>query len=344
MKLSSVGSTNSQSVWIQQMPVSSWSKVKELWLNFLSYGREFLSVFFAPAAVEKKFSWEARLLDKAEKLDAVVFRWIRSNHSALHPCIRKKFQENKSLQATYLALGLEKWRELIDGVHHKHGKMVYDKGLHGSTVEPGYLQSMLNAADFVKQTLGEPITPSWYLQLHKIACAHFQGAKTNTLMGQEKVGIFRGNTDHLAWSGLKGSYQMTLEAQREFYRLGLGSIVEDSSGGKKILYRVMSQSEVKSLLEKYVKDFEKEITASAGPNEKLLAIARFTQRHDWLHPVRDGTGRLEQLILGKLLVENGFHPTILEYPYRSGCRGVVEWKNYIKEGLLAWERFHSRLP
>jgi hypothetical protein len=243
----------------------------------------------------------------------------------------------EEMKRTYRALGDDKWKEIIDGEYHRHGKEVFDRGLHGRTVEPGFIGSAEKACDVIEESLGQRLTPEFYLRVHKVACGHFRGDATGTLMGQEKVGVFR-NVDDMISMGLTGDYRLSAEGIDEFNRTGLGVLQFDGLGGAKLLYKLMSRAEIEAKLKEYIADYENEIIASKTQNDKLLAIARFTQRLEWLHPVRDGSGRMWILLLGKLLVENGFHPAILDLPYRSACRGLKEWCEYLKQGLVAWER------
>ncbi len=252
----------------------------------------------------------------------------------------RQIQEMKS---TYRTLGESKWKEVIDGVFHRYGRLVFDEGLHEGVVEPGYIGSMEKAMDYIEETLGREITPPFYLKVHKIACQHFP--KT------EKIGEFRSWEDLVFWHIESEQYKPSQEAEKAFKCSGLGTIEHLTHSTCKIHYTPLSNTVVGAFLRRYIKDLEEEITqvkirSLRLPTEEakkvkedgiLLAIARFLQNHDRLHPVRDGAGRMELLLAGKILVENGFHPAILECPYQSGTLGLLEWKNVLKAGLLAWE-------
>ncbi len=69
--------------WEQRNPARPWIKAKTIWTNFLQHSKDFLSVLVAKAPSEKKFSWKAKVLDKADKLHSVILRWMESNHSIM---------------------------------------------------------------------------------------------------------------------------------------------------------------------------------------------------------------------------------------------------------------------
>jgi len=261
------------------------------------------------------------------------------------PCIFGRtypiFQTDLSVEnvrKAYLGLGQRKWKECIDGCYHKYGKEVFDKGLHHGTVEPGYYAGMEKAFKFVSDTLNRRITPEWYLTLHRIACGHFKGDANGTLMGPEKVGVFRDKTDIISCHFPHGTnYAMSKEAKEEFNAADFGTLTDD---GKQITvnYKIMSRPEIRVRFEKYTDQFYNEIAVSKTPDEKLAAICKYSQLLEWLHPPRDGMGRTVMFgVLNKILSENGFHPMLPEYPYISECRGLKEWTEYVKKGLLAWE-------
>lgn len=92
---------------------------------------------------------------------------------------------------TFWGLGDRWWEQFIDGKFHCHRSMVFDRGLHRSLKESGYLQSLLIGAQFAADHLGEPLTLDFYKGLHRNLCQHFQGKSNNTLMNAEEAGEFR---------------------------------------------------------------------------------------------------------------------------------------------------------
>jgi hypothetical protein len=246
--------------------------------------------------------------------------------------------DERQLKLIYFAIGHEKWREAIDGKDHKHGSEVYDKGLHKGNSEPGFMQSMQKAFVFVGDHLGEPTTVEFYLNLHRVVCGHFKGKETSTLMGEDGIGVFRDSTQGVKWAGLEDSYVISDEARKTFESFKLGVISE-----KTMLYQTMAAGEVKTLFMWFLQEYYEEIIQAKNPREKLTAIGKFTQRCQWLHPPRDGCGRTDTLILNKHLTENGFHPVILDYPYKSSTLPLDQWIDYLESGLKKWQEIQSSL-
>jgi hypothetical protein len=247
--------------------------------------------------------------------------------------------DKKAMKEVYFSLGEEKWREGIDGEHQKHGSLVYDKGLHGGKTEPGFMQSMQQAFVYMSNHLGYPTTASFYLELHKVVCNHFRGTETNTLMGQDKIGVFRDKDMDIYWDGLYGNHAITNQARRTFQGLKLGTISRET-----MRYKKMDDFEVEHLFDWFLKEYYDEIHEASTPREKLTAIGKFTQRCQWLHAPKDGCGRTDTLILNKHLVENGFHPVVLEFPYKSSILPLHMWIDYLEEGLKKWEEFQPKSP
>jgi hypothetical protein len=291
--------------------------------------------------------------------------------SAIYQRIRNCFapsdvltlNSKEALQKIYWGLGKEnKWREYIDGTCHHLGKDVFDKGLHpAGTAEPGFAASMEKACVFIGQSLGKKMDADWYLQLHKHTCSHFSKSLNDAgivLMGQEKVGVFRDLEDRPNWKSPGGVYAFSKEAKREFEALdaevkkefgpsyGMGVIDWDENaiqGGALLAYKPMTRAQVRRVFNKFLNEFYSEVEKARTPDEKLWAIAKYYQRQEWLHSTRDGAGRTDMAVLNKLLVEYGFHPAILEYPYVSSCYTLQRWKDYLQKGLVKWEQERCRI-
>jgi hypothetical protein len=73
-------------------------------------------------------------------------------------------------------------------------------------------------------------------------------------------------------------------------------------------------------------------------DKKLGCIAEVFQLLEWLHPFPDGQGRVDLVLLSKLLVDEGFTPAILDQPYLSSIATRDEWKDYLTQGMEAWKK------
>jgi len=124
----------------------------------------------------------------------------------------------------YYSLGDDLWKQIIDGKDHKHGKDVYEQGLHGGDAEPGYMNGIISGSEKAIELLSaNDLTIDIYMRIHKITCSHFQGVATNT-SEQNTPGNFRTKdrcvVEYLDFKSF-GSTQEERELMREFWYGGL---------------------------------------------------------------------------------------------------------------------------
>ena len=50
--------------------------------------------------------------------------------------------QNNGMYQMYYGLGDNWWKQIINGKAHEYGKDVFDQGLHGGSVEPGFLNGI----------------------------------------------------------------------------------------------------------------------------------------------------------------------------------------------------------
>ncbi len=253
-----------------------------------------------------------------------------------------------SMKVAYLGLGENKWMECIDGEYHHFGKEVFDKGLHGRDVEPGYIASMENLFVFLKNNMNRKIDAQFYLQMHKIACAHFRGEENGVEINQDQTGQFRDTDQWVNAHFDTKTHAFSEEGTEEFYKLNqqlvyllgpsfsLGKIIPTPLGAS-IEYNAMSATQIHLIFNLFLTEFYFEIGHSTSQKMNLVAIARLIQRLQWLHTTLDGCGRLDMALMNYLLCIYGFHPVLLKYPYLSSCRGIDEWVEILEEGLRQWK-------
>ncbi len=315
--------------------------------------------FFGASALCQKIAhiWK-QFCDAISDCFSKAYRWITSPFAPpAYPIINRNMSK-EALQKIYWGLGREnKWRECIDGAYHHLGKHVFDRGTHRGTVEPGFIASMEEACGFVNNFINSKIDANWYLLLHKHTCAHFNGDRTAFLMGQEKVGVFRGSDDYVSCTPKGAPYAVTPEARIEFQALdealkrelgesyGLGVMVytDSSQTLTRLNYKTMSRDQVRRVFNKFLFGFYQEVERATTADQRLWAIAKLQQRLEWLHPVRDGTARTNTALMNKFLTDYGFHSALLEYPHVSTSYGLTRWKQYLQNGLLKWEEQRARL-
>ncbi|GAB4185789.1 MAG: hypothetical protein Tsb0015_03020 [Simkaniaceae bacterium] len=239
------------------------------------------------------------------------------------------------MKQVYWQLGKDKWKEAIDGNCHEYGKWVFDQGLHNGTVEPEFILSIERAFHYIYHHLNTRMNADMYLQIHKLACCHFNGLSNNVLIGQEKVGKFRDLDDSIQWK-VSGSYTFTEEAEAELNAMDPRIAILDRQN-EVLKYVSMSSEQIYRLVNRYFDEFYVEAAASDDDEGRFTAVARLIQKLERLHPTKDGTGRTDTLVMNKLLVEFGFHPVLLKYPYMSSSLGLEAWKDCLRQGLRNWE-------
>lgn len=251
----------------------------------------------------------------------------------------------------YWRLGPKKWKEGIDGKDHAHGPDVYDLGLHGKYSEPGFLAGIMRAFQLLGSRSHRKIDAAFYLALHKAACEHFKGKETNTLMGQEKVGVFRDIDDLIGATFSELNSSISQSAITEFNDLNgeltlyfgssfrIGDLILKSNTPKvlSIHYHPFSKKQVAIVFNYFFTCFYYEIGHAHNDESKIKAIVKLIQRMEWLHPVRDGCGRTDTALLNYLLTIYGFNPVILKYPYVTSCKGINELVPLIMEGMREWQ-------
>lgn len=240
----------------------------------------------------------------------------------------------QDLKKIYWALKDEKWREAIDWDYQKFGKRVFDEGLHGRYVEPGFLAGVENACAVVSDHLGQPTTAELYLKVHRIACSHFiPSSRSGIIVGPGEIGKFMRPNRILVYSPDR---YVPDEVITQFQDEEYGNFDSSSS---RFIYQMMRPETIEKKFNQILKRFYDELSPASNDDAKLHAIARFTKHEQWLHPVPDGCGRVGLLFLNKHLTENGFHPVILDYPFNSSIMTHDGWVNNIKKGLKTWEEF-----
>jgi hypothetical protein len=95
-------------------------------------------------------------------------------------------------KATFWSMGDNWWRQIIDGKHQKHGCMVFDLGLHGGHIEPGYLGGVKNGSHYFLDNFHKGFSINLYKETHHISCAHFSKKEGNGIIcDQYEIDHFR---------------------------------------------------------------------------------------------------------------------------------------------------------
>lgn len=95
-------------------------------------------------------------------------------------------------KATFWSLGDHWWRQIIDGKHQKHGCMVFDLGLHGGHIEPGYLGGVKNGSHYFLDNFHKGFSINLYKETHHSSCAHFsKSEKSGIICERYEIDLFR---------------------------------------------------------------------------------------------------------------------------------------------------------
>jgi prophage maintenance system killer protein len=94
-----------------------------------------------------------------------------------------------------------------------------------------------------------------------------------------------------------------------------------------------------------ISTYYKRIASASLPREKLAAIADLCQAIEVYHVFKDGNQRtIAFALLPKLLIENGFPPTILERPFMfDGAFTTEEMVLQIEQGIKRFSRLGAWL-
>lgn len=232
----------------------------------------------------------------------------------------------------YWALGDQKWKEYVDGQYHQYGRNVFATAAHGGSQELGYVDSQERAAIYVSDTLGQKLTPRMYLRIHSLVAGHFTGDDNNVCMSANNVGVFRRDYTSIQFN----CGPISPEGLSEIATIepSLFIMEESTSGEYTFLYTERTSEDVEQIFNQFTNDYYREIAQASTDDEKLQAIAWFYKKIELLHPVWDGSGRTDYAVLQKLLVENGFTPTIMHDPNKDPTRlPINELVQKIKEGF-----------
>ena len=179
------------------------------------------------------------------------------------------------------------------------------------------------------------------------------GGANDVLMGPEKVGVFRDRKDAIQAIFAAPEHALREGAEKEFDRLNasmkerfgttLGTFEKKSPKEVVLKETVMGQNKMKAIYDFFCQQLHTELEQAQNPDQKFEAICRFYRYCDYSHPVRDGCGRSDLLMLNFLLTQNGFHPVLLDAPYLSNVVTEKEWIEYVRQGLKNWEQEKATL-
>lgn len=108
---------------------------------------------------------------------------------------------------------------------------------------------------------------------------------------------------------------------------------EQIFNGKQLFYRPPRPEVVAQLIAKACSKYNRSIKEAISDEQKLVVITKYIQKVERIHPFPDVNGRVTTLLLQRLLVQNGFLPTMLYDP--NHCDGFDRsgYLDEIKKGM-----------
>ena len=258
------------------------------------------------------------------------------------PYIQLNLEDPRAIDA---ALGDDKWREGVRGKDQHKGITAYDaEGTDwGRRLPEGqsYSASMAKAQSRVSSSLGSELSPEMIESVHHQTTEHM--SVTPDWRNQKSGNHYDGNIgiglldEHFE---PKGREEMASEPSKPMSYYG----VDHSSGRAehRMATRSMSTEEVQAALRQILATYQKVIARAESREEVFDAIARFSQSLARLHPFDDANTRTNMLLLNKLLVENGFPPSIVEDPKHFYLNTLESWKAKILQGMDTWYEHGGR--
>lgn len=232
--------------------------------------------------------------------------------------------------ARFDALGDEIWRQYVDLDSQAHGPFAYDLGLGKGSVEPGYLAAMARGHRFMRDHLGEELTPELYEELAR------------RCLPAPPVHRYRVNR---AWVHV---HRDRMEPGIEDVWAAHGTLPDWTAEGVaptklRLRFVALPAQAVEARLAETMAGFASALQCAGDSTARVLTIARFHQALELLHPTSDGNTRRHALILCKLLVDAGETPVILTEINDVYVRTPATWARMIREGMRRWAVVHDAI-
>ena len=263
-----------------------------------------------------------------------------------------------------------RWRLFVDGIKQVNAHDYQETGFEAR--EPGHLQAMENAFQFLLSTPGETITVDYIQKLHTIAATGVQfTSNRGRNIKHVKPGefyprhsnLYDGVLLHLTSNASNAGIQELIESVAQGSGLTLtiphpnqntGQITIDqtwlSHYGADEAYRMLaihsfssirvctalsSPRDIEKKLSNIISQYQSEMSQKPiSSKEKLRVIVSFIRQLGWLHPFKDANTRVfVMLLLNKCLIENNFPPTLLNNPNVFDGHSIEELIDQVCQGF-----------
>jgi hypothetical protein len=251
----------------------------------------------------------------------------------------------------FCGLGENWWMQIIDGkwhmTRHNLGPLVFDQGLHKGEIEPGFFSSIENAHKFALAHLTEKTTVDFYLNVHKLACAHFkknaEDYRNKWVDNSSSVTSIPSCED---WDTRCAEISNHIKTLCDKLNIKNPFAWIEKHGDKISVFHEDTdlfgdehnfQEQIRVVTERLLNDYHENIASAKDADQKLKTIAFLHQMLEWFHPFNDGTTRTNLILLEKHLTENGFTPAIFFDPNWSLFLSFNDWLEYLKLGMSLWQ-------
>lgn len=254
------------------------------------------------------------------------------------------------------------YRLVVDGDLHKK-----EEGWRAYALrEPNCLTALLGALTFGLSDLDKPLSVDMIKEIHRIATTDVQRMPispgefrenptaipliADSNMNQKGLGalykkITENDNQYNSCIAVESKwYLRAATSQEDFYeRLSklktsqseseIWSILSADKLEKKGYYRPPEARFIPQLMNDAVESCNKAIAAAKSDDEKLTVIATHIQMIEQLHPFPDANLRTCVVLLQRLLIQNGFLPTMLNDPNQFDAYDVDTLVKEIKVGM-----------
>ena len=272
-------------------------------------------------------------------------------------------EEQKLRLRKWWGLGELKWKERIDPHHWKWGSQCYDDCLHGGNrgvKEPGYQSSMEAAAKFIGDHIGQRTTPEMWYACHALVMQHLPKADPGL---PRTVGNFM--VVAASWTGVPNGVSEQCKAEMNSTRPSMCNLIASNEFGCADIPNVKWVTESESIsahaangggYHLYMQPLEADTMIGHFKSVLDQFYYKVDQYKDgtdmdrmsaviWLHQVlqrvefsRDGNSRTGLLFLNKHLIENGFHPLLLNCPNAVATSSYVDFVPHILYSMELWKK------
>lgn len=282
-------------------------------------------------------SAKARLQSASTFLKAIIKK-ENAEHSLFIET--QKHTEFRNIQKSDL------WRLMID--HNKK-----DLGQYGFENEPGYMAAMFNAFEWLLKTRSQRVTADYLEKLHDTAVSDVLHSADHEYFEQgyhNRRGWVFGLTlgDNATHQGLLEIKELYKEQALRPYKERLftifwqhtdknnaplldeyGHFYSDRVGYIAQIRALGSRDKVKKIID----DYYQEIIGAKSNLDKLRIIVQFCRLLEIAHAFPDGNARtIGILLINKLLIQNGFAPTIFDNPSCIDAFSIDEVIREIEKG------------